>query len=203
MDQTERQQRTSCKMNYWRYFWCLFSCSSLDTHFGDLFSLERYRSPSVKCCFSKLGRTLILQHLLFDACFTELSLVYLKDQALTASPSTASENKWCNGLSCENSYSNADLIWEISHNLFFRPFELADFGEERGRMPEETFQKGKRRNHWSHPREQQVSRRHTVCVERGPLRCLTFSYIRRLWPQSSDIEEQDFTRLLLKLCKKK
>lgn len=124
MDQTERQGRTSCKLNYWRYLQCLFSCSSLDTHFGDLSSLERCRSPSVQFCFSKLGWNLILQHPLFDPCFTELTSVYWKDQALTASPSTASENTRCSGLSCENSYLNTELIWEISHNLFFRPFYL-------------------------------------------------------------------------------
>jgi len=110
MHQAERQGRTSCKLSYWRYFQCLFSCSSFLAHFGDFFSLERHRTLPVQFCVSKLGRTLILQHLLFDACFTELSSVYLKDQALTASPNAASENTRCSGLSCENSYLHTELI---------------------------------------------------------------------------------------------
>lgn len=48
-DQPERKGNClSCKLSYWTYFWHLLSCSSLDTHFGALFSLERRRSPSVQ-----------------------------------------------------------------------------------------------------------------------------------------------------------
>lgn len=162
MHQTERQGRTSCKLSYWRYFQCLFSCSSLDAHFGETyFPLRDTDLRQRNFVSQKLGRTPVSQHLLFDACFTELFSGVSEGPGSQSLSKQALENTWCNGLSCENSYLNAELLWEISHNLFSWPFDLKScqiWTRKRGRTPEETFQKDERRNHRFHPKK---SRFHT------------------------------------------
>lgn len=68
-----------------------------------------------QCNFLQSWQKLNFAALLVGSALPEFPWVDLKDQALTASPSAASENSQSNGLSCENSYSNA----ETSRNVFF------------------------------------------------------------------------------------
>lgn len=196
-DQPERKGNS--KLSYWTYFWHLLSCSSLDTHFGDL--IFPWETPiSISAIFSKVGRSWILQHLLLGTALTEFSLLGFW-RARLSQPQQVQLQKThrANGLSCEKLES-----WEISHNVFFltlRSQGLSDFKVEK----RQDFQKGKRKKHWSHPWEEQVS--HSVGVEKGLQILDIFQYQNQthsgLWPQPSGIEEPDFTRALLKLCLKK